>query len=219
MFQRRTRGFHPAMLPAILPLFPLPRVVLFPHAFLPLHIFEPRYRQMTAECLASHQRFILALTRTYEGPDLVPAETPVFETACLARIVRSEPLPDGRFNLLVQGRRAVRIAEVASPKPFRQASWEALPFDAESPWRPQDRAALTESLYRYAARYDLAPQLKRLLDLDLDAPVLLNTLAMALDLDPVEKQFLLEATSVPEEAERLHQLLEFALNDRGMNSE
>src|SRR6185437_10749099 len=67
VFLRRTRGFHPAMLPALLPLFPLPRVVLFPHTFLPLHIFEPRYRQMTAECLATHQHFILALTRAHEG--------------------------------------------------------------------------------------------------------------------------------------------------------
>ncbi|MBS1766261.1 MAG: LON peptidase substrate-binding domain-containing protein [Acidobacteria bacterium] len=205
------------MLPAILPLFPLPRVVLFPHAFLPLHIFEPRYRQMTAECLASHQRFILALTKAHEGSDLVPADTPVFETACLARIVRSEPLPDGRFNLLVQGQRAVRISEVPSSHPFRQTTWEPLPFDGESPWRAQDRTAFLECLQQYAARFDLAPQVKRLLDLDLDEPLLLNTLAMALDLDPVEKQFVLEAISVHEEAERLRQLLEFALNDRGLS--
>ena len=68
-------GFHPAMLPAILPLFPLPRVVLFPRTFLPLHIFEPRYRQMTAECLASHKHFILLLTRAHEGPDVLPEAT------------------------------------------------------------------------------------------------------------------------------------------------
>ena len=203
------------MLPAILPLFPLPRVVLFPHAFLPLHIFEPRYRQMTAECLATHQRFILALAKTDESGDLVPPEEPVFETACLARIVRSEPLPDGRFNLLVQGRHAVRVSETPSTRSFRQARWEAVPFDPEAPWREHARAALTESLFKYAARYDLTPQLKRLLDLDLTAPVLLSTLAMALDLDPVEKQFLLEAPSVPEMAERLHQVIEFALSDRG----
>lgn len=203
------------MLPALLPLFPLPRVVLFPHAFLPLHIFEPRYRQMTAECLASHQHFILALTRAHEGSDLVPASEGIFEVGCLARIVRSEPLPDGRFHLLVQGQGAVRIREEASTRPFRLARWEELPFDAGDGLRPNALAALEDSLYRFAARYDLSPQIKRLLDLELEPVVLLSTLGMALDLDPVEKQFLLEAPSLADRADRLHQILEFALETRG----
>lgn len=203
------------MLPALLPLFPLPRVVLFPHAFLPLHIFEPRYRQMTAECLASHQHFILALTRAHEGSDLVPASEGYFEVGCLARIVRSEPLPDGRFHLLVQGQGAVRIREEASARPFRLARWEELPFEAGDALRPEAHAALVDSLYRFAARYDLSPQIKRLLDLELEPVVLLSTLGMALDLDPVEKQFLLEAPSLADRADRLHQILEFALESRG----
>ena len=204
------------MLPALLPLFPLPRAVLFPRAFLPLHIFEPRYREMTAECLASHQHFILALTRTYEGPDLVPAETPIFETACLARIVRAEPLPDGRFNLLVQGRESVRVREEASELSFRQARWEAMPFDEDAPWPGPARDALVASLFRYAARFDLTPQIKQLLDLGLAPATLINTLAMALELDPVEKIFLLESSSLPERAERLHQVIEFAISGRGL---
>ena len=204
------------MLPALLPLFPLPRVVLFPRTFLPLHIFEPRYRQMVGDCLASHQHFLLALTRTYEGPDLVPAETPIFETACLARIVRSESLPDGRFNLLVQGRQAVRAHEEPSGQDYRQAHWDALAFDEEAAWPEPARATLVNTLFRFAARFDLTPQIKELLDLELAPQVLLNTLAMALDLDPVEKLFLLEAASLPERAERLHQLLDFALSGRGL---
>jgi Lon protease-like protein len=205
------------MLPAILPLFPLPRVVLFPHTFLPLHLFELRYRQMAAECLASHQHFILVLTRAHEGPDLVPVATPTFGTGCLARIVKSEPLADGRFNILVQGRQAVRIQEEPSSRPFREARWEAEPFDPGAPWPEGARAAFLEILARFAARFDLGPQVKQLLDLELAPPVLLNTLAMALDLDPVEKQFLLEAPDLRELGERFHQLLEFALNDRGFS--
>ena len=206
------------MLPALLPLFPLPRVVLFPHAFLPLHIFEPRYRDMTADCLAGHGHFILALTRAHEGGDLVKATEPTFETACLARIVRSEPLPDGRFNLLVQGRQVVRLREVPSSHAFREAQWEVAPFDAEAPWREPARAELVSSLFRYAERFETAPQIKQLLDLDLPAPVLLGTLGMALDLDPVEKQFVLEASSVPEQADRLRQILEFTLSGRELDS-
>ena len=207
------------MLPALLPLFPLPRVVLFPRTFLPLHIFEARYREMVAACLATHQHFLLALTRAHEGSDLVPAETPIFETACLARIVRAEPLPDGRFNLLVQGREAVRVEEEPSSSSFRQARWEAKPFDAVAPWPESSRAALIESLFKFAARFDLAPQIKQVLDLELPPPTLLNTFAMALDLDPVEKLFLLEAPSLPARAERLHQVLEFAIQDRNLPDE
>lgn len=207
------------MLPALLPLFPLPRVVLFPHTFLPLHIFEPRYRKMTAECLATHHHFILALTRAHEGPDLVPPGTGCFEVACLARIVRAEPLQDGRFNLLIQGRQAVRIREEPSSRPFRQARWEAAPFEADLPWDEAAQAALIARLTRFAKRFNLGPQLDQLLDLDLAPPVLLNTLAMVLDLDPVEKQFLLESPSFPVLADRFQQVLEFALHDRDLPGE
>jgi Lon protease-like protein len=205
------------MLPAILPLFPLPRVVLFPHTFLPLHIFEQRYRQMTAECLATHQHFILVLTQAHEGTDLVPETTPIFGTGCLARIVKAEPLADGRFDILVQGRQALLIQEEPSSRSFRQARWEAAPFDTEALWPEEARGPFLWNLHRFAERFDLEPQVKQLLDLDLAPVVLLNTLAMALDLDPVEKQFLLEAPDLPELSDRFHQLLEFALNDRGFN--
>ncbi|HZU52672.1 MAG TPA: LON peptidase substrate-binding domain-containing protein [Holophagaceae bacterium] len=205
------------MLPALLPLFPLPRLVLFPRTFLPLHIFEPRYRQMTAECLSTHQHFILVLTRAHEGTDLVPETEATFGTGCLARIVKAEPLADGRFNLLIQGRQAVRIQEEPSPRPFRQARWEAAPFDADTPWPEEARGPFFQNLHRFAKRFDLEAQLEQLLDLDLAPQVLLNTLAMALDLDPVEKQFLLEAPDLMELGGRFHQLLEFALNDRGFN--
>src|SRR5689334_214132 len=113
------------MLPDTLPLFPLPRVVLFPHTFIPLHIFEPRYRQMTSDILASHHHFVLALAREEAGgSDLLPGTTPIFEVGTLARVVRAEPLADGRWNLLVQGRHAVRVLEEAEGSPYRQARVE-----------------------------------------------------------------------------------------------
>ena len=204
------------MLPALLPLFPLPRVVLFPHGFLPLHIFEMRYRQMTAESLATHQHFIMALTRTHEGTDLVPASAPVFETGCLARILKAEPMADGRFNLLVQGRWAVRIKEEPSPRSFRQAKWEAIPFEPRIPPEQSLTSALLASLDRYASRFAIESEVGQLLNLELSPVVLLNTLCMALDLDPVEKQFLLESTSLGQMEERLLQVLEFALSGRNI---
>ncbi len=207
----------PPMLPAILPLFPLPRVVLFPHTFLPLHIFEPRYRKMTSEILASHHHFVVALARDGEAAsDLLPGTTPIHEICSLARLARAEPMADGRWNLLVQGRCAVKVLEEVDGKPYRQARIEELPFDGLRSLEGGSRGALLDSLDRYSSRFELAPQVRQLLDLELQDEVLLNTLAMALDFEPVEKQFLLEARNLPDLAERLHQLLDFAAHGRGL---
>src|SRR5437763_9199059 len=89
-------------IPSVARLFPLPNVVLFPHVMLPLHIFEPRYRQMTADALAGDRLLALVLLRPgweadYEGRPLLHA------MACLGKIVADQRLPDGRYNLLLRG--------------------------------------------------------------------------------------------------------------------
>ena len=83
-------------------LFPLPNLVLFPHVMQPLHVFEPRYRQMTADALAGDRLIALVLLRPgweadYEG------RPPVFPVACLGHVVADKQLPDGRYNLLLRG--------------------------------------------------------------------------------------------------------------------
>lgn len=85
-----------------IPLFPLPNLVLFPHVDQGLHIFEHRYRQMTADALASNHLIALVLLKPdwADGYDGRPAIEPV---ACLAEIVEHERLPDGRYNLKVRG--------------------------------------------------------------------------------------------------------------------
>ena len=80
----------------LLPLFPLPNVVLFPNVFLPLHVFEPRYKEMVAHALASDRMIGMALLRPgwerdYEGR---PA---VFAIGCSGVITHSERMPDGRI--------------------------------------------------------------------------------------------------------------------------
>src|SRR3954447_23386098 len=89
-------------LPEVVPLFPLPNVVLFPKAVLPLHIFEERYKQMTADVLRSHRQGARALLRpgwekNYYGRGVIE---PV---VCLGAILSHERLPDGRYNFLLQG--------------------------------------------------------------------------------------------------------------------
>ncbi len=90
-----------------LPVFPLPGTVFFPHTLLPLHIFEPRYRQMTEQVLAGHQHLAVVL--------LDPAqETPprgMARVAGVGRVVHHERLTDGRFHILLQGVGRVRLGD------------------------------------------------------------------------------------------------------------
>ena len=90
-----------------LPLFPLP-VVLFPGALMPLHVFEPRYRQMMAHCLEGDRRFGLV----YHDPDRFgPFEMEPGRVGCTAEILKFQPLPDGRSLVLVEGLERFRIED------------------------------------------------------------------------------------------------------------
>ncbi|MEM7457630.1 MAG: LON peptidase substrate-binding domain-containing protein [Planctomycetota bacterium] len=92
-------------------LFPLPNLVLFPGVMQGLHIFEPRYRDMMQDALASDDLIAMAsLKPGWEAgsPDSEPA---VFETVCVGKIVTHNQLPDGRFNLLLLGARRAKIVE------------------------------------------------------------------------------------------------------------
>lgn len=108
-------------------LFPLPNLVLFPHAVQGLHIFEPRYRQMTSDALAADELIAMALLR--EGWEHEYDSDPEIESvACLGRITDHELLPDGRFNLRVRGLVRVRVVEeLRTDKQYRTARVEPIP--------------------------------------------------------------------------------------------
>ena len=103
-----TRGKHkgqsdldPAVL-ADLPIFPLPNAVLLPGGVLPLHVFEPRYREMTRDCLAGARTMAVALLRPHGGDEIFPM--------CGVGTIRcSEELPDGRFHIVLHGVARVRV--------------------------------------------------------------------------------------------------------------
>lgn len=202
------------MLPAILPLFPLPQVVLFPQTFLPLQVFEPRYQELTIEVLNSHQHLVIAMMRENPDPGSLGETAPIFEVGCLAEVVRAEPLTGGRWNLLLQGKDAVRILDEPQGKPFRQAHTEVLPFQSAVLWPGPHRRRLMDTLQLYARSEGIEAQMQELLDLPLEDVGRLNTLAMALDFEPTERQFLLEARDLPTLADRLLQLLDFAIGGR-----
>jgi Lon protease-like protein len=105
-----------------LPLFPL-NVVLFPHMPLPLHVFEPRYRQMIGECLEEGHSFGVVAIR--EGTETGPA-TP-HDVGTLAKIVRIERLDDGRMNLLVQGASRFQILQTTDDRPYLRGQVRIIP--------------------------------------------------------------------------------------------
>lgn len=107
-------ALHPAL--DAMPIFPLPGVVLFPRAILPLHIFEPRYRAMLADAMASHKCMAMALVGEGGG-----SHPPIARVAGAGLVVRLEPLPDGRSNLLLHGRARVELEELPFEAPYRRA--------------------------------------------------------------------------------------------------
>ena len=198
----------------LLPIFPLPNVVLFPNVFLPLHIFEPRYREMTADALKSDRMIGMVLLRPgwqreYEGR---PAVYPV---GCSGVITHSEELPDGRYNIVLRGVERFRILEEDDRLSYRRARVEHWP---EAACHAEDTAAIR----RQRAKLDalLAPAMERsFADVAGEARIpaampdedLVNALAQYLDLEPLEKQALLEQRSLRSRAESLVELLEMKI--------
>ncbi len=105
-------------------LFPLPNCVLLPHATIPLHIFEPRYRHMISDALAADKLIAMAL---FEGDDWkvnYQGKPPLRPHVCVGYIARYERLADGRYNLLLQGVCRARIGYEMSHEPYRCAMLE-----------------------------------------------------------------------------------------------
>ena len=163
-------------------LFPLPNLVLFPHVIQPLHIFEPRYRQMTADALASDRLITMALLRPgwqadYQGqPEIHPV-------ACLGRIIADQRLPDGRYNLLLRGMVRLHIdEECVSPRPYRSAHVRVL-LDQGSV-RPKMQERLRQLLADllptwFASQESLIAQLNKLLQGDLPLGALCDVVSFA----------------------------------------
>jgi len=194
----------------LLPLFPLPNVVLFPNVFLPLHIFEPRYREMVADAIASDRLIGMVLLQPkwegrYEGR---PAVYPI---GCSGVITHVERLDDGRYNIVLRGLERFRILREDHSRRYRRAQVEPL---LEAPLGPEDRDALRAQRSKLEAL--LAPAVATggadprtaaaLADADL-----VNALAQYLDLDALEKQALLELDSLRMRAESLVELLEMKI--------
>jgi Lon protease-like protein len=204
------------MLPAIIPIFPLPTVVLFPNVYLPLHIFEPRYRQMVSDALAGRRMIGMVLLRPgYESEyEDAPA---VYEIGCVGVITHVEQLAGGEFNIVLRGLDKFRIVR-EQPRPdtvlYRQVAIAPLiervvdDERAELKQRRQRLEALLEPLMAGTRATGRLP--KEMPDEDV-----VNALAQYLEFEPVEKQALLEMDGPLARCRSLVELLEMnALADR-----
>jgi len=116
---------HGMPIPDVVPLFALPKLVLSPAAIIPLHIFEDRYRKMTADVLASHRQIAMALLKPGWEKDYY-GRPEVEGVVCVGTILSHEKLSDGRYNFLLQGKARARIVREVGDEPYRQAIVEKL---------------------------------------------------------------------------------------------
>lgn len=187
-------------------LFPLPNLVFFPHVMQPLHIFEPRYRQMTTDALEGDR--LIALVAPKPGWEKGYAGKPAIEkVGCIGHIVAEQRLEDGRFNILLRGQARVRIVEeIACNKLYRLARTEILyeqsvanPATAKR-WRKMLLASTAEW---FAEQKQVVEQLHKLIHSDLPLGPLCDIIAFASPLDAEFKQVLLEELSVEARLEKL----------------
>jgi hypothetical protein len=198
------------MLPSTLPLFPLPSTVLFPGVYLPLHIFESRYRQMLGDSLSGDRLIGMTLLQPgyeadYEG------QPPIYPVGCSGVITHVERLGDGRFNIILRGHEKFRVVNERAPVSGNRAYRLGLISAIEEPLGDEDRVALRSERRRLeehlAGLIKDASRLTGFPDTMPDAD-LVNTLAQYLDFDPLEKQALLERPGALERCRAIVELLE-----------
>ena len=176
-------------------LFPLSGVVLFPHAVLPLHIFEPRYRQMTEDALATDR--LIAVVQTRPQTSWSQSDEPELESVgCLGRIFKHERLPDGRFNFLLLGQKRIRLdREVANGKLYRSSKISIIQEVVADEAIEEKRQELVD-LFRQTYRGEIDADLNALFETDLPLGVLADILTQAMGLSASLKQAFLAEPSV-----------------------
>lgn len=188
---------HPAF-PESIPVFPLPNVVFFPGTVIPLHIFEPRYRQMVQDVLAGDG--VLALALLKPGWEEHEQGAPdIHSIACAGRLLEVAQLPEGRFNIRMAGLGRVLLDERESAKPYRLARVRLLAETVPDEESGETLAARADLLGAYGL---LVSEVTGRQSLGLEgaqaAPfhALVNTLCAHLDMPSRIKQELLEVDDV-----------------------
>lgn len=181
-----------ASLPAQVPVMPLPGALLFPHALLPLYIFEERYREMLEHALNHHRMFSVALIK----PECTEWESPsdFFHVAGVGLIRACVGRSDGTSNLILQGLERVRFTGFDQETPFPIATIEPLESEGSSSVETEALAAKVLELYsklRTKGR-ELPKKVDRYLSDLNDMEMLADLMASTFINDPLRRQQVLE---------------------------
>lgn len=180
--------------------FPLPGLVMFPHVMQALHIFEPRYKALLEDALASDRLITMATYAQVPG-EIDPARPPLEPTACLCRVATHQRTADGTYNVLLLGVRRLRLGnEMPAVRPFRV--FEAEILEDEEPDFPEEASATLQQDLLAAFRRTLPDipqaqeQLDQLLGSDVSLGMLADIVAYSIDLEARWKLLLLAEPSV-----------------------
>ena len=182
-----------ADLPNIIPVFPLPNFVLFPGLSVPLHIFEPRYREMVSDVAQTHGIVGMMMLKGdwerdyYAYPD-------IYEIGCAGKIAALSKLPDGRFNLILQGASEFRLVREIRQHSYRLAEveWCAVP-PATLELNEEAMMSLHQLLVSFLGEAASEVWKSLVEERGLRGAALINSICFHLDIAPIEKQTLLEA--------------------------
>jgi hypothetical protein len=198
------------------PVFPLPNVVLFPHAVVPLHVFELRYRTMVRDALAGERLIALALLEP--GWESEYHGSPAFhDLGCLARFEEAEWLPDGCYDLKLLGLSRVRLGTPVREFPYRAVRVELLPeapYTEDDPVVMSERRVLRDLYRRLVGRPERQAEGAGPGD-DLPFVSLVNGVCMAAPLEAEERLGLLALDSVVERGHRVCELFASRLRPGG----
>jgi uncharacterized protein len=201
-------------LPMRAPLFPIAGAILFPRAQLPLHIFEPRYREMVRDAVDGDGRIAIVQPQLVEVED--DRNQPVYPVGCVGEIVGLEELQDGRFNIVLNGSNRFRIiSEVDLETPYRNADLDVGAFDDREP-EPLgmvQRAEVEREARRLGEALGLAVDWSAVSRLDDE--MLVNAIAQVAPFDVSAKQALLEAETLDARTDLLVQLMQFLRLSQG----
>jgi Lon protease-like protein len=202
-----------------LPIFPLPGAVLLPHALVPLHVFEPRYRKMTLDCDAGLRVLALAnIPDDRAAAEHPPRVLPAIGVGVLARV---DPLPDGRFNIVLRGlQRAAIEAELPSAEPYRLVRASALVPSRPAPSAGQMATDLRQMVLAFSAalRNEETQALAQLATRAADPGDLADIVAGALLSSPRDRQAVLEAVEIEPRLELAMQAAASALARTASNA-
>lgn len=191
------------------PVFPLPGVVLFPHAALPLHVFELRYRTMVRDALSGER--LLAIGTLKPGWEADYQGSPAFhELGCVARFEEVKWLPNDCFDLKLVGVVRARFSRVLREFPYRLCEAELIPsspYDEDDPLVGMESKALLETTRQLMLRGPEAWLQLPLSATDASFETVVNSIAQAWRMPTATRLELLGIDSVFDRARRLHELL------------